>query len=189
MNAAKETIRAEYKERRKALFSDEKCRKIAERFFESDLIAYDTFFVYLSFSSEADTQAVIAGLLARNKRVLVPKIVEDRMIAVPYTDELIAGKYGISEPATGNEELPQVCLTPLLAFDGAFNRLGYGGGYYDKYFASHPGVLRIGLAFEGQRTNFLPAEEGDIPLDGVITERRIDRTSPFGKERDEGGTP
>ncbi len=62
-------------------------------------------------------------------------------------------------------------LVPGLLFDGKKNRLGYGGGYYDTYFAKHKEGKRIGLAFAAQRfAEELPTEETDVPLDAVITE-------------------
>lgn len=167
----KKQLRKRYAERRAAGYSSAACEAIAERLFASELMRYRAFFVYLSFGSEADTRGIVNGLLHRDKRVLVPKIVEGEMIAVPYSAPFRRGKYGIEEPVNGEEEMPEVSLTPLLAFDKAFTRLGYGGGYYDKYFAKRQTVLRIGLAFSFQEADRLPKEETDIPLDGVITER------------------
>lgn len=59
--------------------------------------------------------------------------------------------------------------------DGEGYRLGYGGGYYDRYFALHPDVLRVGLAYAGQAVEGLPREKTDMPLHAVVTEKGVTR--------------
>ncbi len=81
-------------------------------------------------------------------------------------------RFGIEEPQ-GEEEPCEVALTPLLAFDSCGNRLGYGGGFYDRYFKEHPNVYRVGLAYEGQRVPLLPVDGWDEPLHAVITEKGV----------------
>jgi len=66
--------------------------------------------------------------------------------------------------------LPELILTPLLAFDADGGRLGQGGGYYDRTFAALPDAVRIGFAYAGQRVDGLPIEAHDIRLHGVLTE-------------------
>ena len=82
--------------------------------------------------------------------------------------------FGVREPKGGAVCVPKegdLLLVPGLLFDGKKNRLGYGGGYYDTYFAKHKEGKRIGLAFVAQRfAEELPTEETDVPLDAVITE-------------------
>ena len=95
------------------------------------------------------------------------------MRCVPLTDKLKAGKFGIPEPEEGEERTCEVALCPLLAFDEGGYRLGYGGGYYDRYFALHPEVLRVGLAYAGQAVAALPHGEYDVRLDAVITEEGV----------------
>jgi len=65
---------------------------------------------------------------------------------------------------------PDLIVTPLLAFDAFGQRLGQGGGYYDRTFAARPGAARVGLAWAAQELDRLPAEAHDIPLHGVLTE-------------------
>ena len=95
------------------------------------------------------------------------------MLCVPHSDRLKAGKYGIPEPEEGEETTCEVAFCPLLAFDEAGCRLGYGGGYYDRYFALHPEILRVGLAYAGQAADLLPHEERDERLDAVVTEEGV----------------
>ena len=83
-------------------------------------------------------------------------------------------------PAEAREVVPEIVLTPLLAFDARGHRLGYGGGYYDRTIAGLRGqgdVLAVGLAFEVQRVEHVPNAAGDVRLDWVVTEVRARRTA------------
>ena len=86
---------------------------------------------------------------------------------------LVAGLYGTSEPASDAPiRTPNLLLVPLLAFDRAGYRLGYGGGFYDRSLAGlRPhGVVAIGIAYAGQEIPQVPRESHDAPLDGILTE-------------------
>ncbi len=83
-------------------------------------------------------------------------------------DALTAGPFGLSEPA-GSPAEPDVLLVPLLAYDARGNRLGYGGGYYDRTIAA-TGALAIGAAYAGQEVAAVPVGPDDRPLAGVVTE-------------------
>ena len=167
----KEQARKLFKERRRTLKDETKDRSIAcsaVRGFGE----FHSYFVYLSFGSEVGTLSLLQMLIDRQKKICVPRIEAGRMRAVPYSDKLERGPYGILQPEAGDEETCDIAFAPLLAFDGSGERLGYGGGYYDRYFASHPQVLRVGLAYAGQQGAWR-AEDGDVPLDAVITEEGI----------------
>lgn len=145
---------------------------ITERFLEA-FGEREDFFVYLSFGTEVETKALVGRLLGAGKKVCVPKIEGEKMLSVPYSDKLKQGAFGIFEPERGEETTCAVAVTPLLAADGRGYRLGYGGGYYDRYFAEHPQVLRVGIGYEGQFTEELPREETDLPLDALVTEKCV----------------
>ncbi len=86
---------------------------------------------------------------------------------------LVAGLYGTSEPPQDAPiRTPNLLLVPLLAFDGAGYRLGYGGGFYDRSLAGlRPrGVVAVGIAYAGQEIPQVPRESHDAPLDGILTE-------------------
>ena len=111
------------------------------------------------------------------KAVAVPKTEKHREMhfyEIRSLAELSEGRFGVREPKGGAVCVPKegdLLLVPGLLFDGKKNRLGYGGGYYDTYFAKHKEGKRIGLAFAAQRfAEELPTEETDVPLDAVITE-------------------
>lgn len=134
---------------------------------------FPSFFVYLSISSETGTEKLIAELKKRGKTVCAPRLFGKEMRSVPLEGILEKGAFDIPEPA-GEEELTcAVAFTPLLAADEEGYRLGYGGGYYDRYFSAHPKILRVGLCYEGQRTDKLPREDTDMRLDALVTERGV----------------
>ena len=72
-----------------------------------------------------------------------------------------------------------VVIVPLVAFDSSCHRLGHGGGWYDRFLATQPGAIKIGLAFDVQRTDRIPTEPHDIQLDYVVTESRTFTKSAF----------
>ena len=89
-------------------------------------------------------------------------------------EPLNINKYGIPEPITNKIIYPDVLLVPLVACDKNFNRIGYGGGFYDRYIKKIKkikNVLTIGLAFSYQKIKKIPIEKNDIKLDFIITEK------------------
>lgn len=93
-------------------------------------------------------------------------------------DALERGDFNTQHPLpSANQVTPDVVLVPLLAFDDAGHRLGYGGGHYDRTLQHlrHDNVLAVGLAYEGQRVNTLPLHENDQRLDWIITEQTARR--------------
>ena len=93
-----------------------------------------------------------------------------------FTDLLKINKYGIPEPETKNIVYPDVLLIPLVAFDKNLNRLGYGGGYYDrliKKLSKKKKIIKIGLAFSFQKINKVPTNAYDQKLDYIVTSKYI----------------
>lgn len=87
---------------------------------------------------------------------------------------LVPGPYRCLQPGEGAATLaPDAIITPLLAFDAALNRLGQGGGHYDRLFAQYPDALRIGLAWSVQQVDRVPVQPFDLPLDIVVTEAAL----------------
>jgi 5-formyltetrahydrofolate cyclo-ligase len=86
---------------------------------------------------------------------------------------LRAGPMGTSEPFAGDELRPDMLLVPLLAFDRAGRRLGYGGGYYDRTLAALPGAKAIGIAYAGQEMPEVPAGPQDFRLPLIATEAGV----------------
>ena len=93
-----------------------------------------------------------------------------------FSDPLLINNYGIPEPINKKKIYPEVLLIPLVAFDNDLNRLGYGGGYYDRYISKIEKVrkiIKIGVGFSFQKIKKLPTNKYDKKLDFVITEKNF----------------
>ena len=89
---------------------------------------------------------------------------------------LVINKYGIPEPVSNKIVYPDILLVPLVAFDKKLNRLGYGGGFYDRLISNlskKKKILKIGLAISAQKINSLPVTKYDKKLDYIVTEKYI----------------
>jgi 5-formyltetrahydrofolate cyclo-ligase len=162
-------------------------RRAAERLICSHLAAAGWFRpglavgLYLSRDSEVNTAPLLALARARGCRIYLPRIIDyvrHRMLLVRDDGpRRVLNRYRIAEPRAG-ESRPATAfpliLMPLVGFDGAGNRLGNGAGFYDRFVASRRGSRGlprlVGIAFECQRVEALPAAAHDVPLDAVITE-------------------
>lgn len=132
-------------------------------------------FVFISYRSEVDTKGIIEDILADGKKLLVPLVKGSQMIAVEVKgiDDLEPNKMGILEPKSGEEVTDvDLTITPGLAFDKAGYRLGYGGGYYDKFFAKVD-TIRMGIGYYDQFVESLVHEDYDKPLEYLLTDRGL----------------
>ncbi len=131
-------------------------------------------FIYASFGSETDTWSVIARMIERGIDVCLPRIIEQgRMEAVQWdgSSVLVKNSFGIYEPAGDGYRKPiGHIVVPGLAFDRQGGRIGYGGGYYDRWLAEHAAERVIGIAFEAQVAERVCTDAGDFPVDMLITE-------------------
>ena len=168
----KRALRARFSALRAALHSDVREAALAERVLASDYLAADRFFIYYAVGTEAGTLPLIRALLRLGKTVCLPRIEDGVMKAVPY-GRLQPGAYGIPAPVGGEDTSCDVAFAPLLAVDDRGVRLGYGGGYYDAYFARCPQTLRVGLCYAAQLTDRLPCGPSDVPLQAVVTEEGV----------------
>ena len=137
-----------------------------------------TVMVYVSFRSEVETTGLMAEL-RRTHRVAAPRVaVAGSMHAMLLGDQpLVRSPLGIMEPPATAEVVPpesiDAVLVPGLAFDPEGFRLGYGGGYYDRFLACCARALRVGLAFEAQIVESVRPHGRDEPLHHIVTERRV----------------
>lgn len=175
----KEQLRYKYKVKRR--YFQHSAREVADGALADTVMAafsaQDSFLVYYSYGTEADTHALITRLLDAGKRVYLPRVEGKNLAPVQYFGDesaLVKNAYGIYEPAgqafTGQID---VCITPLLAVNSRGFRLGYGGGYYDRYFAANPQILKVGLGYFLQFTDEFIEEDFDKPLDLFVSERGI----------------
>ena len=135
-------------------------------------------FCYVSHNNEIDTHELIRFCFAEEKTLAVPKITgKESMSAVQIRqwDELEPAELGILSPRSRQavEGVIDVCVTPGLGFSPAGQRLGFGKGYYDRWFAEHSVGCRIGLAYEWQLIDDLPHDTTDVPMDMILTEERF----------------
>lgn len=134
-------------------------------------------FAFVSTAAEVDTHVLIDALLARGQRVLVP-LLADRttMLAVPFPGwaRLVPGQLGILTPPAAPPwpRAPDMVLVPGLAFTPAGARLGYGGGYYDRWLARHRPRHIAALAYEAQLFESLPGGAHDQPVPRIFSEAR-----------------
>lgn len=132
-------------------------------------------FVFISYKSEVDTRGIIEDILADGKKLLVPLVKGSEMIAVEVKgiDDLEPNKMGILEPKSGDEVTDvDLTITPGLAFDKRGYRLGYGGGYYDKFFAKVD-TIRMGIGYSDQYVESLVHEDYDKALEYLLTEEGL----------------
>lgn len=130
--------------------------------------------IYVSFKNEVDTRNLIKEIVAV-KNVCVPKVNNNMMdfFQISSFDELKEGYYGILEPISDKKiakEDIDLLIIPMVAYDKYNNRLGYGGGFYDRYLANYSGKT-IGLAFSFQKVEMLPTETFDLPIATIINEK------------------
>ena len=140
-----------------------------------DNFSIDSFFIYKSFNNEVDTDLVIKHLINNDKHVFLPKIYKDSLLTIPYKNNNICrtNKFGILEPLGQPQQLNNfICILPLLATDAKGNRIGYGKGYYDK-FLKNKQCIKIGICYDYQILNMIPTDFYDIPLDIIVSEKRI----------------
>ncbi len=135
-------------------------------------------YIYIDYKNEVMTGEIMTKALSMGKRVASPKVVEKDMIfyEIQSLKDLEPGYFGIQEPREG---LPVAdCETALLvmpgvAFDKQKHRVGYGGGFYDRFLEKHTELYKVALAFEFQLFEEVPVEPTDILPDMVITEKNI----------------
>lgn len=135
-------------------------------------------FIFISYGNEVDTHDLLKCFLKQGKRLAVPKILPEKtMIAVPFSawEELVPGELGILTPRSNQADNGQfdVVITPGLGFTPSGVRIGYGRGYYDKWFASHSCGSRIAICFDTQIVDELPVDATDVSIDMIVTEKRV----------------
>ena len=178
MNAAqKRLLRIEFLKKRGAISPGERVeldRAIYDNFTGSEFAALDNFFIYLNFKSEPSTRQIIDFLLEKGKGVAVPKTYGKEMIPQAYTRDLIKDKTGIEVPKSDEPFLGKIdlALVPMLSAARNGARLGYGGGYYDRFLAGRD-IIKVGVIYSALLSDKLPCEPHDIKMDYILTERGI----------------
>lgn len=173
----KQELRQAIRARKRAMTEEDILRRseiLAEKFARSDAYqAAKTIYGYLPYNQEVRTVPMLRRALEEGKRVAVPKVYGDDMKFI-YLDDLsqvAKGYAGIPEPVADGpvaQDETALVLMPGLAFDRAGHRIGYGGGFYDKFLAREPHHPTVALCYDFQVMDRLETEEFDIPVDLVI---------------------
>ena len=178
----KKFLRSYLKDQRSRL--DKKVKENADclifsRFLNLDEINLATnVLTYVSCGFEVDTLQIISALLSQGKTLFSP-VCKSGGIMDFYNfnslSELVPAKMGLLEPDAKKSSLfdissSAVCITPALGFDQRGFRIGYGGGYYDRFFAKSKDILKIGLCYDDFLFDKLITDDYDLPVDIIITE-------------------
>ena len=173
----KKTLRQKIREQKRAMTAEQiqtASEKLTRMFLETELYQKaKTLYGYLPYNQEVRTVPILERALADGKKVAVPKVYGDTMkfIYLPDLTQVETGYAGIPEPiADGPEgdDPTALVLMPGMAFDKEGHRIGYGGGFYDKFLAEEPGHPTIALCYAFQMVEQLPTEEFDVPVDQVL---------------------
>lgn len=131
---------------------------------------------YWPMPHEIDSRPLLHGLHERGHVLCLPETTRPGTALIfrrwQPGAEMLRGRYDTLHPA-GDEIIPELLIIPLLAFDKAGHRLGYGGGYYDRTLAVLPGTFRLGCAFAAQQVEEMAVEATDMPLHAIATEAGI----------------
>lgn len=187
--AQRQRIRHQIRQQRRALSAEQQCdfaNQVAERIAVHPKInAANSVAAFLSFDGELNTRPLIERLWQMNKQVYLPVLhpfSAGHLLFLRYASDtlLVNNRFNIREPILDvRNVLPpyqlDVVLTPLVAFDQHGQRLGMGGGFYDRTLKNwrHSGAYPIGLAHDCQQVDTLPVEQWDIPLPEIITPSKV----------------
>ena len=134
---------------------------------------------YFPFNYELDILNILEQLQKDKYLISLPKVGKNNMMNFyrwSINDPLRINEYGIPEPITKKKVYPDILIIPLVAFDKYLNRLGYGGGYYDRYISKDfdkKKIIKIGIGFSFQKVKKVPINRYDKKLNYIITEKNF----------------
>ena len=173
----KQELRKSIREQKRAMTEaqiQEKSRLLGQLFAASALYRNaKTIYGYMPYNQEVRTVPMLEQALRDGKRVAIPKCYGDEMRFIFMEDlsKVEKGYAGIPEPiedAPIADDETALVLMPGLAFDPQGHRIGYGGGFYDKFLAKEPNHPTLALCYDFQMVEYLETEEFDIPVDTVL---------------------
>ncbi len=190
IKAKKELLRHEMLAKRDALSAEERLGKSSEivnrLLKQSDIIKAKNIFTYVSFRSEVNTHGMLDSFLDQGKAVSVPFTDMNKKMIIPFIiksvkNDLVPGTFGISEPVAEKlcpmlDGYIDIVIMPGAAFSDKGCRIGYGGGFYDR-FLQKKSIPSYALAFDFQIIDEVPfSPEYDVKVDYIVTEKRIIET-------------
>lgn len=173
----KTALRKEIREKKRAMAPEQiekASHALAQQFFATSYYREaKTLYGYLPYNQEVYTVPMLEQALLDGKKVAVPKVYGDTMRFIWLEDlhKVEKGYAGIPEPVADEpvaDDKNALVLMPGLAFDAAGHRIGYGGGFYDRFLAEEPNHPTLALCYDFQMLEHLETEEFDIPVDQVL---------------------
>ncbi|HEX9124051.1 MAG TPA: 5-formyltetrahydrofolate cyclo-ligase [Actinomycetota bacterium] len=181
----KRALRARIRALRDALPPPDRDRysaTIARGLFElPEMVTATTVMVFSSFGSEVDTAPILERLVAEGRHAALPRVANGEVEPVAYRPggSMRVASFGAMEPIDGEPIPPEdidVVVTPGVAFDRRGHRVGYGGGFYDRFFRrTRPDVVRVGIGFGLQVVDAVPHGGADVPVDLIVTDEGVVR--------------
>jgi len=132
---------------------------------------------YYPYNYEINAIKILEKFEKKKYLISLPKIKKNSQMNFykwSTNEPLIINKFGIPEPTSNTQTSPEILLVPLVAFDKYLNRIGYGGGYYDRYInrvKKYKKIITIGLAFSFQKVKKISTYKHDMKLDYIVTEK------------------
>ena len=173
----KQALRKEIRAKKRAMTEEDivtKSEKLGELFLSSEAYkSAKTIYGYLPYNQEVRTTAMLQRALEDGKRVAVPKCYGEEMHFIFLEDlsKVEKGYCNIPEPIEDGpvaDDPTALVLMPGLAFTEAGLRMGYGGGFYDKFLAAEPDHPTLALCYDFQMVDYIPTEDYDVPVDTVL---------------------
>lgn len=180
----KDRIRQDMRRRRSEYIqAEESSRKMTALLLDSPLYQKaDCVLAYVPFRNEPDITAVLERAAIEGKEVGIPQMVGPGIMIFrrgDHPERWIVNRWGIREPDSYEEKIipggNTLLLVPGLAFDGQGYRVGYGGGYYDRFLEQYPEVQTVGIAFGFQIVTALPKDFHDRPVQYILSEKELKR--------------
>ncbi len=174
LRAEKSALRAQALAARAALIAPGAPEALARHVLAAAPPPETTIAGFWPMGEEMDARPLLHALHARGHRILLP-VTPRRGMPLSFRPwqpgiAMLPGRFGTQHPEASEEATPDWLLIPLLAFDAAGNRLGYGGGFYDRTLALMPAAHRLGIAYAAQQVPRVPVGPTDIPLHAIATE-------------------
>ena len=137
--------------------------------------------LYRAEPGEAPATGFAKFFLEHGRHIALPRVTTlvEPMRFHPHTDpweesDLVEGPFGLHQPTGESPEVvPDVLFMPLVGFTATGERLGQGGGFYDRWLAAHPDTVAIGMAWDVQEVDTIPTEDHDMPLAAIVTPTRV----------------
>lgn len=153
------------------------CHKLWELFYSHPHAG--VFLTYYHIRNEIDLSSMHENLLMRGQELYFPVVEGDdiRFYYASSRSDFAVGEFGCYEPT--DRRLPfdptesAVAFVPGVAFSEKGDRIGFGRGYYDRFFSEHPDIIRVGVCYEAQLTDKIEPKDTDVPMNMIVTEKRI----------------